>query len=343
MLPKQTATMNIIDEVAYLVVSVPVSALKDVDTDESGALSVLEIEAGYRAIQLQFEARFHVSSDGVRGEKVLTWVVPPQTDGEPADTDYLVIMHRVNFASLPETPAIETDLFGTKAGETQMTMTATRQVDDAKVREVAILQAGAASHTFFRGGWAIFADFVRIGVKHIWGGFDHLLFLLTIIVAAAGWRYWLAVVTSFTLAHSITLTLSALNIIRIPASIIEPGIAASIVVMAVLNLRYRTIADSRARWVPVAIVFGCGLLHGFGFAGAIGAMAVDTGSRIATLAGFNVGIEIGQFLFVGAAMLIITLLRRAGKVRIANRLPRYTSIAAAAFGAALLVQRSAYG
>jgi hydrogenase/urease accessory protein HupE len=302
-------------------------------------LSLTEIQQNNGAIQQQFDARFHVSNNGQRGEKVLTWVVPPQTDGEPTDTDYIVIMHRVNFAEVPKNPAIETDLFGTKDGEAQMTMAATHLVNGAKVREVAILEAGAPTHIFFRGGWAIFSDFVRVGLEHILGGFDHLLFLLTIVIAAAGWRYWLAVVTSFTVAHSITLALSALNIVRIPANIIEPGIAASIILMAALSLRSARVDDPRTKWSRVAIVFACGLLHGFGFAGAIGAMAVNTESRIATLAGFNVGIELGQLLFVGAVLLLIALFKRLGQIGLADQLPRLASSAAVIFGAALLFQR----
>jgi hydrogenase/urease accessory protein HupE len=337
LLPKQNATMNIVDKSAFFVVSVPVSALEDVDSDGDGLLSLNELQNNAAPIQSQFARRFHVSDAGNPATPVLSWVAPPQNDGEPLDSDYVVLLHRVNFAKTPANPVIKTDLFGTKAGEAQMTLKASR--NNKTESEVAILTTSAPEHIFFRGGFAIFADFVRIGLEHILGGFDHLLFLLTIVIAAAGWRYWLAVVTSFTIAHSITLALSALNILRIPANIIEPGIAASIILMALLNLRSAKVDDARARWGRVAIVFACGLLHGFGFAGAIGAMAVDSGSRIATLAGFNVGIEIGQLLFVGAVLVIIALFKRIGQIKIADQIPRFASIAAAALGALLLVQR----
>ena len=335
LLPKQNATMNIVDKVAFFVVSVPVSTLENIDTDGNGLLSVAEIEQHNHAIQQQFYARFRVSINGKQGTKALTWVLPPQTDGTPVDTDYIVIMHRVNFVEAPKTPAVETDLFGTEPGESQMTMTASRRDEGTKVSEVAILDAGAPAHTFFRGGWAIFTGFVRIGMKHILGGVDHLLFLLTIIIAAAGWRYWLVVVTSFTIAHSITLSLSALNIIRIPANVVEPGIALSIMIMALLNLR----AAGSKGGTRIAIVFACGLLHGFGFASAIGAMAVDSSTRIATLAGFNIGIELGQFAFVGAVLLTIYVVGRVGQIQGANQLPRYASLAAVGLGLLLFTQR----
>jgi hydrogenase/urease accessory protein HupE len=337
MLPKQTATMNIVDKATFFVVSVPVSALNGVDDDGNGLLSPTEMQTHTPDIVRQFGKRFKVTDVGNDSSPSLSWVMPPQSDGPPVDTDYVIVLHRVDFTAVPKNPVLETDLFGSKSGEGQMTITATR--NNKAESEVAILEVSAPSHTFFRGGFAIFTDFVRVGMEHILGGFDHLLFLLTIVIAAAGWRYWLAVVTSFTIAHSITLALSALNVARLPANIVEPCIAASIVIMALLNLRSGFATDRRAKWTRVAIVFACGLLHGFGFAGAIGAMAVDTGSRIATLAGFNVGIEIGQFLFVGAVLVAMTLFQKMGRIELASRLPRFASIAAAGLGLAFFTQR----
>jgi hydrogenase/urease accessory protein HupE len=337
MLPKQTATMNILDKAAFFVVSVPVSALSGVDDEGNGLLSATEMQKHTPDIVRQFAKRFKVADADNAASPSLSWVMPPQSDGPPIDTDYVIVLHRVDFANAPKNPTLETDLFGTKGGENQMTITATR--NNKTESEVAILEASAPSHKFFRGGFATFIDFVRIGVEHILGGMDHLLFLLTIIIAAAGWRYWLGVVTSFTIAHSITLTLSALNIVRIPANIVEPGIALSIVIAALLNLRTRSDNAVGKGWARIAIVFACGLLHGFGFASAIGAIAVDTGSRVATLAGFNVGIEIGQFLFVSAVLFAIALFKRMGRIEIANQLPRFASFAAAGLGLFLFSQR----
>ena len=145
----------------------------------------------------------------------------------------------------------------------------------------------------------------------------------------------------FALAHSFTLALSALGIFRIPASLVEPGIAASIVVMAMVNLWYWQTRRETSGWTRLAIVFGCGLLHGFGFASAIGAMAVDAGSRLSTLAGFNVGVEIGQFLFLAAVSLVITALARTQLSRFQAHLPQLASLTAAGLGLVLLIQRLA--
>jgi len=188
----------------------------------------------------------------------------------------------------------------------------------------------------FRGPWLLLADFVGTGFLHILTGFDHLLFLLTILVAGAGWRRWLAVVTSFTVAHSITLALSVLGRLRLPPEVVEPLIAASIVVVALDNFR----RSGREPRHQVAVVFACGLLHGMGFASAIADLGVRGASLWASLAGFNLGVEAGQATF---------LLGLLGLSRAARRLPWWTlsptglvrgvSAFAAAVGALLVVQR----
>lgn len=337
LLPKQTATMNILGRSAFCVVSVPASALANVDDDGNGLLSLAEIQRHATEIQRQFGTRFRISSNGSSAVGALSWVMPPVDDG--AESDYVVLLHRADFAEDPVHPEISTDLFGANADEGQMTVRATHDVDGSKVSEVAILAPSTPAHVFFKGRWSTFTDFVRVGTEHILGGVDHLLFLLTIIVAAAGWRYWLAVVTSFTVAHSITLALSALGTVRLPASMIEPGIAASIVLLALLNFRKAGAMSGRDTRARVAIVFACGLLHGFGFASAIGSMAVDSGSRIATLAGFNVGIELGQFLFLGSILLLAALWRRLFTLPTRISLPQVASVVAVMLGTAMLIDR----
>lgn len=325
--------MNIVDRAAFFVVSVPVSALQGVDGDGNGVLSLAEIDRGRTQISTQFESRFRLSSDGRLGRSALTWVLPP--DDTATESSYVVILQRLDFADVPRHPVLSTDLFGTGPGEATMTLTATH----GKATEVAVLVPGDATYEFFRGRMATFLSFVRIGLQHILGGADHLLFLLTVVVAAAGWRYWLGVITAFTIAHSVTLTLSVLGIARLPAAVVEPGIAASIVALALLNLWRDDAPVGAAPRMRIAAVFSCGLLHGFGFAAAIGLTALDAGNRLVTLAGFNLGIEIGQALFLGSVLLAAQALRRLVRARDVATLPRIASGLAAVAGTALLVAR----
>lgn len=163
-----------------------------------------------------------------------------------------------------------------------------------------------------------FIEMAREGVWHIWIGYDHILFLLALLLPAglrmrrahddqAGWapmvKDVLTLVTAFTVAHSITLSLATLKIVSLPPRLIETAIALSIVV-AGLRLRY---AISRpAPW----IAFGFGLIHGFGFANVLADMQLPTGSLALSLFAFNIGVELGQCAIVLLALPLIRYAQR---------------------------------
>jgi hydrogenase/urease accessory protein HupE len=130
------------------------------------------------------------------------------------------------------------------------------------------------------------------GIEHIFLGYDHIAFLAAVVLWAR--RLWpvVKVVTAFTIAHSITLSLAALDIVRIPSAIIEPAIAASIVYVAAENFLSR---DIDTRWRDT---FGFGLIHGFGFASALQEFGLPRSALVPALASFNLGVEIGQIAIV---------------------------------------------
>jgi hypothetical protein len=161
-----------------------------------------------------------------------------------------------------------------------------------------------------------FVEMAREGVWHIWIGFDHILFLLALLLPAglrvtrkpndqAGWapllKDVLTLVTSFTVAHSITLSLATLKIVSLPPRLIETTIALSIVVT---GLRLRYAISQPAAW----IAFGFGLIHGFGFANVLADMQLPTGSLALSLFAFNIGVELGQCAIV---LLALPLIRSA--------------------------------
>jgi hydrogenase/urease accessory protein HupE len=150
-------------------------------------------------------------------------------------------------------------------------------------------------------------DWVVMGVEHILGGWDHLAFVLALIVSARGLASLLGVVTAFTLAHSITLALAALDVVSVPPTLVEPLIAASIAWVGLENLLAR---GPRSRW-PEAFVFG--LVHGLGFASFLGEALAGVRHRLLPLAGFNIGVELGQLAVVIAVSLLLLVLRRAGR------------------------------
>jgi hydrogenase/urease accessory protein HupE len=338
LLPPQNATIHAVGDKVYAVVSVPVSALSGVDDDGDGRLSASELRRHQSDISRQFMQRFELSMANEAGHVLTSWVLSPQTGGGAlAPMTYVVVLEVVQFPKSVDELALRSDLFGSGDGEARLSIRATRDQVHSADTELAILDSLLPTHVFFRGLWSTFSQSVISGVEHILTGPDHLLFLLTILVGAAGWRYWLKVISSFTLSHSITLSLSVFGILHAPARLVEPAIAASIVLMGLHQLLY---PGALGRW-RIALVFACGLLHGMGLASAIGEMRLDRGHRLGTLAGFNIGVELGQFIFLAAVLALATLGRQLLRKTGVPSWPRLPSAAAAVLGTLMLVQRLA--
>jgi len=151
-----------------------------------------------------------------------------------------------------------------------------------------------------------FANFLSLGVKHILTGYDHLLFLLGLLLVARGFLPALGIITSFTIAHSITLAVATLHVVQIPSRIVEPLIAASIVFVGLENLLRGEIPKSRR-----LVTFGFGLIHGFGFASALREAGIgsNAGGIVLPLFSFNLGVELGQIMVAAAALPVIWKLR----------------------------------
>jgi HupE / UreJ protein len=153
-----------------------------------------------------------------------------------------------------------------------------------------------------------FKSFIYLGLEHILTGYDHLLFVLSLIALGGSLRYLLKVITAFTLAHSVTLALTTLGIIALPGRIIESGIALSIAYVAAENIFSRNKTGlERSRWI---ITFVFGLLHGMGFAGLLGEMNLSSSSLPVALVGFNLGVELGQLSVVIPTFLLLRWLER---------------------------------
>ena len=162
-------------------------------------------------------------------------------------------------------------------------------------------------------------SYLALGVEHILGGIDHLLFVLALLLIVRGSRRVVATITAFTLAHSLTLVAATLGWVRVPGPPVEAMIALSIVFVAaevVQGFRGRMGLTARAPWV---VAFSFGLLHGFGFAGALAEVGLPQTAIPVALLFFNVGVETGQLMFVAAVLGVRTLLTRT-----LNRLPAWT-------------------
>jgi hydrogenase/urease accessory protein HupE len=186
--------------------------------------------------------------------------------------------------------------------------------------------------------------YLRLGTEHIWGGIDHLLFILALLIVVKGTRRLVATVTAFTLAHSLTLAAATLGFVHVPQAPIEAAIALSIVFVACEIVHSRQNRPGLTERWPWLVAFAFGLLHGFGFASALNEVGLPQNAIPVALLFFNLGVEVGQLLFIAAVLAVIALTRKLARSftvsppRWAWRLPPYAIGGVAAFW---LIQRLA--
>ncbi len=177
-------------------------------------------------------------------------------------------------------------------------------------------------------GWL---SFIRMGAEHILGGLDHLLFLVALLALSRGLWSTVTIVTGFTVAHSITLSLAVLGWVDVPARLVEPLIAASIVWVAVENLVAPGVVSRR--WL-IAALFG--LVHGLGFAGGLLELGLPREALARALVGFNIGVELGQIAFVIVMMPLMVWLAKLPRL---SKLPQILSALVGVMGVVWFVER----
>ena len=244
-----------------------------------------------------------------------------------SDGAYAVLRFAATCAAAPKTLTVDYRLFFDLDPQHRGLI---RLVYEGATR-AGILSAGQPEQKFTlteMSRWAQFVDYGKEGVWHIWTGFDHILFLLSLLLPAVlvrsrvrGWHwepagnfgatFWdvLKIVTAFTLAHSITLSLAALGIVSLPSRLVESAIALS-VVLAALNNIWPVVYEKR--WV---IAFCFGLVHGFGFASVLADLGLPQESLLIALVAFNLGVELGQLAIVGVFLPAAYTLRATGLYR----------------------------
>lgn len=285
-------------------------ALRDIDfaigldADSNGEITWGEVQAREKYIAVWALGRLTLQRGGDCKLAVVQTLIDDHTDGAyavlrlegncPASTGALSLNYRLLFdLDALHRGLLNLDLDGTQQTAVLSPETGVLKIDTAK-----------ASHL------EQFRQYVVEGIWHIWTGFDHMLFLLSLLLPAVlvyeakRWQgastfrqtltgvLWM--VTAFTLAHAITLSLATLQIIALPSRWVESAIAASVVLAAANNLRP---VVERRRWL---VAFSFGLIHGFGFASVLTELGLPPGALALSLLGFNVGVEIGQLCIVAA-------------------------------------------
>lgn len=177
----------------------------------------------------------------------------------------------------------------------------------------------------------VIATYTTLGVEHILLGVDHLLFVFALLLLVPGRRMLLWTITAFTLAHSITLAAATLGWVRVPQAPVEAVIALSILFVAMEIVHWKQGRPGITRRWPWLVAFTFGLLHGFGFAGALNEIGLPEHAIPPALLFFNVGVEIGQLAFIAAVLLAWSLLKRLSWPEWAWRVPVYSIGSMAAF------------
>lgn len=209
--------------------------------------------------------------------------------------------------------------------------------EGGQLRQQFVLSADNADRTYYtgttQGALAVIRTFVPAGIHHILIGPDHILFLIGLLLLGGGWKALLKIVTAFTIGHSITLSLAALNILTPSPSIIEPAIALSIVFVGADNLVRGGGRDVRAL---IALTFG--LVHGFGFANVLREFGLPREALGWSLFSFNIGVEIGQLFIVLLVATALVVVRRRSEM-IGTRVAFAGSLVVIAAGTYWFVQR----
>jgi hypothetical protein len=229
-----------------------------------------------------------------------------------AKADHLLVRGRWRCAPLAGALVYESTLFHEIDAAARHVFTAS-----GDVRRMALLSVSSPRVTLVAaaaGLGDVLLHYARAGVEHIAAGYDHIAFLLAVIVW--GRRLWplVGVVTAFTVAHSVTLTLAVLDLVVVPARLVETLIALSIVYVAAENFFVR---DLRRRWI-LTLVFG--LIHGLGFAAVLRDYGLPREALAAALAAFNLGVEAGQLLVVATALVALRALERVLPARVGAQL-----------------------
>lgn len=285
------------------------------DANNDGEITWGEVKARHNAIVAYALPRLQIKRDGVACEnKVEEHLVDNHSDGA-----YTVMRFAADCPNKSGNIEISYSLFAEIDPQHKGLLNFIVQGET----RTAIFSPDKATQTFdlkVASKWQQFSDYVVHGMHHIWKGFDHILFLLSLLLPAvlvlvdkkwqpttsvrAAFIDVLKIVTAFTLAHSITLTLATLGFVSLPSRFVESTIAASIILAAANNVWP---VFQGKRWM---VAFFFGLIHGFGFASVLADLGLPQGALILALVGFNLGVEIGQLAIVGVFLPVAYAARR---------------------------------
>ena len=312
----QKGTVNLQGDGAYMVVSLPVSAFQGIDDDGDGAWSPQEL--GLHAAQIHIQLAQQLRLRDAQGPRPIEGVtlIPTPPDDRPNDpVTQLVVMARFVLAHPVALDALYPEqgllfhagLYGQQAAEKQLSITVTQGAH----KQLLMLSPERPEQALFPSGLQVVMDYLQLGILHILTGWDHLLFLAVVLLGGGHWRQVLYVLSAFTVGHAVTLAWGLLGQVPFSVQWVEASIAATIVVIAGIDLALQRRQQTLSMLWRMVCVFGCALLHGLGLASSLLGMGLDPAHRLWSLLGFNLGVELGQCLvaLAGAALWWLLVMR----------------------------------
>lgn len=279
------AAITINPDRGVVLIGVPVSFFKGLDQNHDGLLQPIEIKENRLQMIDQLERAFQLRIGGTLAEVVddqlITSIKADHQDGAPQIDWLRQLKIQPSDLNLP----IEVNM--NKALVTSEYVFQVKRMDS---EEMAFLNPSRPSHTFFKNNWGTLQSFFVEGWNHILTGYDHLIFIMAMLVVAINLKRWLLVLSSFTVAHGVTYSLATFGLVQVKPEWIEPIIALTIVATAALGL-FKVHLLIRTEML---VVFALGLFHGLGFASAMANQLNTLRFPITSVIGFNLGVEAGQ-------------------------------------------------
>jgi hypothetical protein len=340
----QRGTLNFVGTGGFVVMSVPVDAFNGVDDDGDGLMSLDEMKAHGDHIEAQVQQGLQLRDrSGPRPLQALMLNLSPDDNAPLAPATHLVVLGRFALSDEQGTSAsasgltLHFSLFGKGPDAQQQHMV----VSQGALRQQLVLVPERQERVVFPSVMTVLYDNATLGANHVLSGMDHLLFLWVVLAAGWGWRQTVGALTCFTLGHAFSLAAGVLGNLAVPSAVVEPAIAVTIIGMVLFD---RWSMRRPIHWPPglrLGMVFFCALVHGLGLSGALVDLGLDPQHRWASLAGFNLGIEMGQLVValpVVAGMACIQRFKGCSALTTTNRV---LSNAAMAMGWIWLLQRIA--
>jgi len=298
------------------------------DATAAGALDPDEVAARATEITSLLDARLKMTADG--DALVFPWSAPEVVHEGPS----LRMRARRPSAAAPAVITVEAALFPHDRDH----QTFVNVYEEDLLRTQAILDQASPRLEYFAdsgsGRLAVVRRFLVAGIHHILIGLDHILFLVGLLLLGGTLGRLVTIVSSFTLGHSLTLSLAALNLVNPPATVVEPAIALSIVFVGADNLLVRRGGRDVRAWIALAF----GLVHGFGFAGVLREMGLPSQALAWSLFSFNLGVEMGQLAVVLVVASALAALRSRSE-RVGRGLTTVVSWMVVAAGAFWFIER----